>query len=101
MSLLAGLVSTSRRVASAPARRAKVRELAGFLKTLPPDEIETAVHFLSGEISQGKIGIAYKTLYAAAESQAAGEALLSIAETDRSLAAIADIRGPGSAARRE
>src|SRR5579863_7598049 len=101
MSLLAGLVSTSRRVAAAPARRAKVRELAAFLKTLPPEEIETSVHFLSGEISQGKIGIAYKTLYAAAESQAAGEALLSIAETDRSLAEIADIRGPGSASRRE
>src|SRR5579863_1415194 len=101
MSLLAGLVSTSRRVAAAPARRAKVRELAAFLKTLPPEEIETSVHFLSGEISQGKIGIAYKTLYAASQTEAAGEALLSIAETDRSLAAIADMRGPGSAARRE
>src|SRR5579863_9614039 len=73
MSLLAGLVSTSRRVAAAPARRAKVRELAAFLKTL----------------------------YAASQTEAAGEALLSIAETDRSLAAIADMRGPGSAARRE
>jgi ATP-dependent DNA ligase I len=101
MTLLAGLVSTSRRVATAPARRAKVRELAAFLKILLPDEIGTAVHFLSGEISQGKIGIAYKTLYAAAQTEAAGEAQLSIAEADRSLAAIADIRGPGSAARRE
>jgi len=101
MSLLAGLVSTSRRVAASPARRAKVRELASFLKALPPDEIETSVHFLSGEISQGKIGIAYKALYAAAESPAAAEAQLSIAEVDRSLAAIADLRGPGSAARRE
>jgi DNA ligase-1 len=101
MALLAGLVSTSRRVAASPARRAKVRELAAFLKTLPPDEIETSVHFLSGEISQGKIGVAYKALYAAAESQAAGEAQLSIAEADRSLAAVADLRGPGSAGRRE
>jgi DNA ligase-1 len=101
MSLLEGLVSASRRVASEAARRAKVRELASYLKTLPPDEIEIAVHFLSGEIAQGKIGIAYKTLYAAAETLPAGEAQLSIAEVDRSLAAIADIRGPKSAARRE
>src|ERR1700733_2301981 len=101
MSLLADLVSTSRRVATATARRAKVRELAAFLKTLPPDEIETSVHFLSGEISQGKMGIAYKTLYAASQTEAAGEPLLSIAETDRSLAAIAEIRGPKSAGRRE
>jgi DNA ligase-1 len=101
MSLLADLVSTSRRVATATARRAKVRELAAFLRTLPPEEIETSVHFLSGEISQGKMGIAYKTLYAASQTEAAGEALLSIAETDSSLAVIADIRGPGSAARRE
>jgi len=100
LTLLAPLVATSQRVGAASARLAKVRELASFLKTLAPDEIETAVHYLSGEISQGKIGIAYKALRAASASPAAVEAVLSISEVDRSLAAIAGIRGTGSSTRR-
>jgi DNA ligase-1 len=100
MTLLADLVATSQRVGSASARGAKVRELAAFLKSLPSAEIETAVHYLSGQISQGRIGIAYKALREAGASPAVGEAALTIAEADRSLAAIAEIRGAGSAARR-
>ena len=100
MTLLAVLVGTSQRVGAASARRAKVRELASFLAALPPDEIDIAVHYLSGEITQGRIGIAYKALQAAAATEGVNEALLSIAEVDRSLANIAGIRGTGSAARR-
>jgi hypothetical protein len=54
---LASLVATSQRVGAAPARLAKVRELKALLETLEPDEIETAVHYLSGEIARGRIGI--------------------------------------------
>jgi DNA ligase-1 len=100
MTLLAHLVGTSQRVGTASARRTKVREIASFLKALLPDEIETAVHYLSGEVTQGRIGISYKALQAAAATEAANEALLSIAEVDRSLAAIDAIRGTGSGARR-
>jgi DNA ligase-1 len=100
MTLFADLVGTSQRVGAASARRTKVRELASFLAALQPDEIDIAVHYLSGEIAQGRIGIAYKALQAAAATEMANEALLSIAEVDRSLATIADIRGAGSAARR-
>ncbi|MGO9512352.1 MAG: ATP-dependent DNA ligase [Steroidobacteraceae bacterium] len=100
MTLLASLVGASRRVGAAPARLTKVRELASFLKALRPEEIETGVHYLSGEISQGRIGISHQALRAAAASSAAEEAMLSIEEVDRSLAAIAGIRGAGSAARR-
>ena len=100
MTLLATLVGTSQRVGSASARRAKVRELASFLEALPSDEIETAVHYLSGEISQGRIGIAYKALREAAATGAANDEVLSIAEVDRSIATIDEIRGSGSVARR-
>jgi DNA ligase-1 len=100
MTLLADLVATSQRVGAASARGAKVRELAAFLKSLPSAEIETAVHYLSGQIPQGRIGIAYKALREAGASPAANEGALTIAEADRSLAAIAEIRGAGSAARR-
>jgi DNA ligase 1 len=100
MTLIADLVSTSQRVGAASARRTKVRELSAFLRALPPEEIETAVHFLSGEISQGRIGITYKALKAAAGTPAADEQGLSIAQVDRSLDAIAGMSGAGSAARR-
>jgi DNA ligase-1 len=98
MSLLADLVDTSLKVAATPARRVKVQELAAFLKTVSADELETAVNYLSGDISQGKIGIAYQQLKTNAAP--ASEALLSIAQVDRSLESIAEIRGAGSKDRR-
>jgi DNA ligase-1 len=100
VTLLADLVRTSERVSASAARLSKVRELAAFLKALPADEIETAAHYLSGETPQGRIGIGYSTLQAAASKTAANAETLSIAEVDRSLAVIATIRGAGSAGRR-
>jgi DNA ligase-1 len=99
MTLLAELARTSQRVAATPARLAKVHELAALLKILEPDEIAVAVNYLSGEIPQGKIGIGYATLRAAAAASAPA-ASLSVADVDRQLAELADIRGGGSTARR-
>jgi DNA ligase-1 len=100
VTLLADLVATSQRVGATSARLRKVQELAAFLRALPPEEIETAVHYLSGETSQGRIGIGYSTLQSAASKTAAGAGTLSIAEVDHCLAAVAGIRGAGSAAHR-
>jgi len=100
MTLLASLVAASERVGAASSRLTKVRELAAFMTTLAPGEIEAAVHYLSGEISQGRIGIAHQALETAAAHSAAADATLELVEVDRSLALIAGIRGPGSAARR-
>jgi hypothetical protein len=47
MTLLLDLVNTSQRVGATAARLAKVRELATFLRSLPQEEIDTAVHYLS------------------------------------------------------
>ena len=52
MTLLANLVGTSQRVSANSARSTKIRELAAFLRTLAADEIDSAVHYLSGEIPQ-------------------------------------------------
>ena len=100
MTLLADLVGTSQRVGATSARLKKVRELSTFLKALAPEEIETAVQYLSGETSQGRIGIGYSTLQASASKTAAGTETLSIAEVDHCLAMVAGIRGAGSAAQR-
>jgi DNA ligase-1 len=100
VTLLLDLVGTSQRVSATSARSAKVHELATFLRALPAQEIETAVHYLSGEIPQGRIGIGYSSLRRAAASPSAQEAALSINELDRTLSALADVRGAGSTARR-
>ena len=100
MTLLADLVRTSQLVSAASGRLAKVRELAGFLKTLHAEEIENAVLYLAGETPQGKIGITYKSLREAASTAAAAEAQLSIADVDRDLSVLASTRGAGSAKRR-
>jgi DNA ligase-1 len=100
MTLLAQLVAVSQRVGATTARLTKVRELAEFLRNLPAEEIVIAVHYLSGETPQGRSGIGYALLQQAAATSAASEGSLSIAETDRSLNALAELRGAGSAARR-
>ena len=64
VTLLGELVRASQRVGATAARRVKVSELAALLKSLTPDEIDIGVHYLSGEIPQGKIGIGYATVRA-------------------------------------
>jgi DNA ligase 1 len=100
VTLLAELVQASQRVSASAARRVKVSELAAVLKMLTPDEIDIGVHYLSGEIPQGKVGIGYAAVRAAAATPAANSATLSIADVDEKLSQLAGIRGSGSAARR-
>ncbi len=75
-----------------------MRELADFLKTLPSEEIETAVHYLSGDIPQGRIGIGHSALQFVAAKTPAGAQTLTIAEVDHGLSMLARMRGTGSAA---
>jgi DNA ligase-1 len=101
VTLLANLVGASQRVRDTASRLGKVREMAAFLRSLSPDEIEIAVQYLAGGIPQGRSGIGYSILQrVAAESTAASHAALSIQDLDASLAHVASIAGSGSGARR-
>ena len=100
MTLLASLVRSSQRIGASSARLAKVRELRSLLRSLAPEEIETGVHYLSGDIPQGRIGIGYATLRSAAAEAPAETESLSVDDVNRSLDVIAAIRGGGSAQRR-
>jgi DNA ligase-1 len=97
----ADLVETSGRVAGVSGRLAKVRELAIFLKSLTDTEIEIAVHYLSGDLRQGRIGIGSSTLRAAATRGATRTSTLSVAAVDEALTRIAAVRGSGSGAKRD
>src|SRR5271154_848983 len=101
MTMLGALVDVSEQVAATSGRLAKVRALASLLKSLEPEEIDSAVHYLSGEIRQGKIGIGYATVRAAAAQSAAESSRLTLAQVDGALGELAEIRGSGSSARRQ
>jgi DNA ligase 1 len=100
VTLLAELVGASARVGATAARKSKVRELALLLGALAPEEIDIGVHYLSGDIPQGKIGIGYSAVRTAASAPAAESGTLSLAALDRSLTQLAAIQGAGSAAQR-
>jgi DNA ligase-1 len=101
MSLFANLVAVSQRVGATTARLAKVRELAACLRAVEPSEIDTAVHYLSGDMPQGRFGIGYATLRKASEQGGvAATATLTLSDVDRSLADVAALRGSGSATKR-
>jgi DNA ligase-1 len=100
VTLLAELAQASERVGATAARRVKVSELASLLKLLAAPEIGIGVHYLSGEICQGKIGIGYAAVRTAAAAPPANSSTLSITDLDARLSQLAAIRGSGSAARR-
>jgi DNA ligase-1 len=97
--LLAGIVETSRQIAETTKRLEKTALLAGLLKRLSPEEVETAAGFLSGAPRQGRIGIGHATLYNALASAAENPAL-EILEIDRVFEEISAVRGAGSEQRK-
>jgi DNA ligase 1 len=101
MTTLAALVTTSLRVGQSPGRLAKIRALADLLATLDADEIEIGTQYLAGNVPQGRIGIGFATLQAAAARTPADEhGTLALLQVDQRLNALAAVRGAGSAERR-
>jgi DNA ligase-1 len=100
VTLLASLVEASDRVGASSARSAKVRELAQFLRSLEPAELQVGVQYLSGEVPQGRFGLGYAALREVSAGLPASTPSLSLVEVDRSIAKIAVLRGTGVGARR-
>ncbi len=100
MTLLSDVVRTSTQVAGTPSRLAKVRELAGRLGRLEPDEIRIAIPYLSGEIRQGKLSLGYASLQSARAAPAPAPTV-TLLEVDRAFDELKAIQGKGAAARRE
>ena len=94
--LLAAVVDVSGRVAQTGSRLAKRDAIAACLGQSEPDEIETLVAYLSGEVRQGRIGVGYATL-AALRGTPAMQPGLTVGEVDAALGRIAATRGKGSA----
>jgi DNA ligase-1 len=90
------LVETSRRVGAASARLDKVARLADCLRGADPEEVETAVAFLSGRLRQGRIGIGPAALREAQSAAASPAPQLALLDVDRALERVARTGGARS-----
>jgi len=98
---LAHLVETSRRVTEASGRLEKIGLLASLLASVPPDEIEIAVAFLSGSFRQAKLGVGYAALQAAMPERPVESPSLELVEVDAAFEQISQVAaGKGSIATR-
>jgi DNA ligase-1 len=92
---LADVVATTDEVVATRARSKKVAALAGLLARLTGDELPVVVAILTGTPRQGRIGIGWRTV-SAIDAAPAAEPSLTVGDLDRTLDALAGLRGPGS-----
>ncbi len=97
---LLDVVLVSRAVAESSRRLDKIAQLAALLARTPPDEVDVVVAFLSGCVRQGRIGIGVRAIRAARDVTPAPEAVLALADVDRTLTQIAATGGAGAATAR-
>src|SRR5262245_24401218 len=98
--LLNDIVEISRRIGEVSGRLAKIELLAACLRRAVADEIDIAVTWLSGELRQGRIGVAYATLREAMAETAVPSPSLTLDEVDAELRRVSQTRGSGSGAER-
>jgi DNA ligase-1 len=99
MTFLADVVATSSAIAETSSRTKKVETLADLLRRLDPDEVPTAVAFLSGVPRQGRVGIGYRTIYGI-EAVGTESPSVTIAEVDAAIDEVQGATGSGSASLR-
>jgi DNA ligase-1 len=91
------VVETSATVAATRSRTAKIEALSSLLGRVPADEISVTVALLIGEPRQGKVGVGWATLAAAADRAGpAAQPTLTVADIDHGLTTLADFAGAGS-----
>jgi DNA ligase-1 len=99
VTLLAAVVRASAAVAATSSRLAKIKVIAGCLRSLEPAEVGIALPYLSGDIRQGRLALGYATLRSAMGAAAAAPSL-TLADVDRAFDALKAMKGKGVAAQR-
>ena len=96
--LLQSLVGTSGEISATRSRSAKTRLIADALRTAEPDEVQTVVSYLSGELRQRRIGVGWRSLGKLPDP--ATEPTLTVAETHDAFERMSQVSGSGSQAAR-
>ncbi len=97
---LSDLVNTSTAVARTRSRLKKRALLSELLRAVSLGEVALAVHYLSGTLPQGRIGLGPAIVRRVAAESTASEASLMLAEVDATFSDIAATAGKGSQQRR-
>ena len=97
--LFVELARASEAVAATSKRSDKIAAFAAVFAALPPDEIEAAVAFATGETLAGRLGVGWATLRDV-RPDPADQPTLTVADVHRALDELASIGGAGSQARR-
>ncbi|MGQ0811734.1 MAG: ATP-dependent DNA ligase [Nitrospiraceae bacterium] len=97
---LAHLVTVVRQVRATAKKLDKVRFLADCLKQTRGKETELAALYLTGTLPQGKIGVGWRMIEAAMNTEALSDVTLTLMEMDQMFERIAADEGPGSTERK-
>ncbi|MFE3023711.1 ATP-dependent DNA ligase [Nocardia tengchongensis] len=98
--LLSEVVEASAGVRATSSRKNKINILAELLKHAEPQELAQVVAWLSGELTQGRIGTGWRTL-TALEVVSTDSPNLTVETVDNFFDQLAGVGGSGSAARRQ
>ncbi|HLS79594.1 MAG TPA: ATP-dependent DNA ligase [Nocardia sp.] len=99
--LFADVVRTSAAVRSTRSRKAKIAALAGLLRAAAPAEVGPVTAWLSGELTQGRLGAGWRTLAGLDATPPAALPRISVGAVESILDRVAAESGPGSGARRK
>jgi DNA ligase-1 len=95
--LLDDLVKASARVTATGSRLEKIAHLADLLRRAPPDDVGIVLHYLSGALPQGRVGLGWAALAGAMPDGGGGEPVLDLREVDATFTRIATVAGRGAA----
>ncbi|WP_040799089.1 ATP-dependent DNA ligase [Nocardia higoensis] len=99
--LFADVVRTSAAVRSTPSRKAKIVALAELLRAAAPEEVGPVAAWLSGELTQGRLGAGWRTLAGLDATPPASLPSTTVTTVESILDRVAAQSGPGSGARRK
>ena len=94
------LVRISAAVAGATGRLDKISKLAALFTLLPPDDVPTAIGFLTGWPRQGRLGVGWATVASAREREPATLSTLELRDVDIAFDQLLSVRGKNSATER-
>lgn len=100
MVLLSEVVEASLAVRATSSRKTKINTCAELLRHAAPGELAQVVAWLSGELSQGRIGTGWRTL-TTMEVTPAATPTLTVEQVDAVFTDLAEVRGSGSTAERK
>ena len=94
------LVQVSAAVASSSGRLDKISKLAALFALIPPDDLPTAIGFLTGSPRQGRLGVGWATVAPARERQPASSSSVDLRDVDAVFDKLASVRGKNSGSER-